>query len=106
VTSCSFHPELYCELTQKKDTKIKLRVPLCALWLTAVIWAGRRVSCHPTVSHGFLKAVQIAVVPALPRAVAAPIDARPATAAELADAPQALAAEYTYYVPSAVAEQA
>jgi hypothetical protein len=66
---------------------------------------GHLVSYHPTISHGFLKAVQIAVVPALSQAVAVRIDALLGPAAELADAPQAQAA-CTYYVPSPVAELA
>jgi len=54
------------------------------------------VNCHPTISHDFPAADQIDVVPEQPRA-AVRTDVAPA---------RVEAAAYTYYVPSAVAEQA
>jgi hypothetical protein len=68
---------------------------------------SQSANCHPTISHGFLKAVQIAVAPALPLEVAVLVDARPAAVAARTDvAPARVEAACTYYVPSAVAEQA
>lgn len=62
---------------------------------------------HQTISHGFLLAGLIAVAPERPLA-AVPADASLALAAALTvDAPEQVeAAACTYYVPSAVAEQA
>jgi hypothetical protein len=93
----------------KEGTKIKLRAPLCSLWLIAVIWACHPVSCHPTISHDFPQAEQTGVVPGQPQARAAVrIDALPAAVAARTDVALARveAAECTYYVPSSVAEQA
>ena len=69
---------------------------------------SQSANCHPTISHGFLKAVQIAVAPEQPLEVAVVPDALPAAVAEQTDVAPALvgAAADTYYVLSFVAEQA
>jgi len=67
---------------------------------------SQSANCHPTISHGFLKAVQIAVAPEQPRVLVAVPDARPAPEAGPVDGPQAEAAACTYCAQSAVAEPA
>jgi hypothetical protein len=69
---------------------------------------SQSANCHPTISHGFLKAVQIAVAPEQPLEVAVVPDALPAAVAARTDVAPALvgAAADTYYVLSFVAEQA
>jgi hypothetical protein len=114
------------ELPQKnkRDTKIKLRVPSWPLWLNALIWACHPVNCHPTISHGFPPAEQTDVVPEQPRALAVVPDALPAAVAAQTDVVPArveaavaaqtdvvparveAAVAYTYCAQSAVAGQA
>jgi hypothetical protein len=83
----------------------------------AFILVSQSANCHPTISHGFLKAVQIAVAPeqprvlaevpdALPAAVVAQLDAPLVPEAGPVDGPQAEAAAYKYCAQSAVAEPA
>jgi hypothetical protein len=69
---------------------------------------SQSANCHPTISHGFLKAVQIAVAPEQPLEVAVVPDALPAAVAEQTDvAPALVGAEaYKYCAQSAVAEPA
>jgi hypothetical protein len=74
---------------RKKDTKIKLRVPSCPLWLPTFS-ACLRVRHHLNLSHAIPAAETTVVGPVLARA-AAQVDAPPAVVAALtADAlPQA-----------------
>ena len=104
MTSCSFIRRPYCELTSKtqRDTKIKLRVPLCPLWLKLFILVCR-ANLRQTISHGFPAAEQPAVATELLRVVA-PIDARPAAvAAQLVEAPEQVEAAACIDVLAAVA---
>jgi hypothetical protein len=69
----------------------------------ALIVVSHPVSCHPTISHGFLKAVRIDALQALPRAAAMRIDALPAAVTLSAGARRQAAC---IHVPAAVAESA